>query len=167
MSRIYSASQIFYSMIYHSILKPEMERMDKLDADIVRRNVALGASSLAIHNSDVVIAPIGYMKGAKSSPLMSDTLKAEFDEIQKQRKDFAVDRTYIKNCTSFIVENVSGYQDMRDVLSDSIARYIPELSIYSRVNMPYFTIHDKPVLLKQWKKAEDLLEMYLACRLLT
>ena len=144
-----------------------MDLLDKLDADIVRQNVALGAANLSVHDGNAVIAPIGYVKGAKSSPLLSDKLKADFDEIQKQKKNFAKDCTYIKNCTSFVVDKISGYQDMRDILSDNIARYIPELSVYSRLNAPYFTIRDKPKLVEQWKKAEDLLEMYLASRLLS
>lgn len=165
MASITTASSLFYSFLYKHILEFEYNRLTKIEADINLRNIAFGGTNTATTFNGNVSYAAGRIKGAKATPL-NENLIPEMNKIIMEKVKFAQERDYIKNCCSFLINDEMYYEDFRNIIPDLFIKHIPVLRQFPRTQDPYFTIIDKPTLLKQWMKAEGMLEYYLANRMI-
>lgn len=156
-----SPAQIMYSHLWKHIFEPEYKRLLDQVQDISTKNIARGANTRAMLIRGKVVAPQGWTRGIHAQPVAPD-LEEELWGVYEQIKDFTDKRQYIKNCCSFLIPNdYYEPQNVRDSLSDFVANYVPEYQKLSRTRPEMYHILHKPNLIRQWEKANYLIEFYI------
>lgn len=108
---------------------------------------------------------IKEQRTAKKLPL-HPSLHELGEALAKSIDEFQRDKTKLRQSLSVVLRGCSNQQDVRDALPNAVRMILPELGSLQRTRPVAWTLQDKPMLLSQFEKTEQLLQYYLSSRIL-
>lgn len=149
-------NNLAYSLINDYILNKYKTYIQDKSHELSLKNMALGAKQPSFSLGSKTIH-----FGTKLHSPINDALIEEATHIFNMRDDLFTSTRHIRACCSFLVPQNATYQDVRDSFSDTIVNYMDCFKGYKRTREPQFYIKDSPSKLRQWLKAETILERYI------
>lgn len=93
-------------------------------------------------------------------PVMRDRAQAYLDETKQL--NFDVERT--TQALAVLLRDCKTHQDIRDALPDSLKDCLPGITDLPRTRDEAFTLHNNPRLSRQYKKARERIDFYIATK---
>lgn len=167
MSFFIDSNNYLLNAINYSVFIKERKRLQLQTDNLIDRHIKGGGTKRRVRMGAHFLSSNAQEKGSESIiPELQDELHNLLCRINKLQSD----QQYVRQTSSFLVpptKDCEEKQHYRDVLSEFLAVNLGFTQICpKRTKEPWYSIADKPSLLRAWKKSEDILAIYLANNLL-
>jgi len=105
---------------------------------------------------------IGNFEHVRQKPkVIAPELAPEAQVILDLFNKYKRDKEYVRQCCSFPIEGVTTDQELRDNVGEIVVKHTDLKGAGERINPPYYLFKNKTKL-NNWRKAEDIIALYLA-----
>lgn len=164
---------LWMNAVIHQLFAAEDRRLDRITSDLNRKNCeALGKIAHGFRHQGMRFIPLDLKQTVRQNPKqplppLASSLVPQADELIRDIKQTADDRTQIRQLFVRLLDPCISTQDIRDALPDCVAPLMPDLDKLPRTNPdPTWTIRHDERALRQYDKLIPKIEMYAVTRMI-